>query len=728
MPKHYTDSRPATRIFTSLLILLAAIPLAYASGNQPIVTTDLLRIKQPLSIHYSPDGTQILYVLRTITDDEENSGQYRYDNQLHLMPADGSGEARQLTFGRHGAAQPDWSPDGSRIAFVRNAGDKPQIFVLTLGGGEARQLTHIESGAGNPKWSPDGRRILFTTSVGYRSIGGHGLLPEPAHKWDFEKPVLEKPFRSGDTRPDPDGTMDEIRAWLRENEDNLNPNVINRLNFLSERGLQAEITFSHLLTIASDGSEEPVAVTRGYQSYAAGEWSPDGTRIVFTGARYTNIHPDRSELSSIFIANTDGSATETLISIDDYSVFNPAFSPDGRYISFLASNRSDRGYAQTQAGIFDTRNQSYRLISSELDRSAGNLKWSDNGRYIYIVAPTNGGFPVYRYDLNRSDWRKLGDHETGIQDYTLRGNSIAYVLTEASNPFEIYTARDDMSRPRRLSELNTGWLANKRLSLPEKHTITTSDGFEIEYWIMKPAFYEDAQRYPLLVQIHGGPSAMWGPGEASMWHEFQLFAAMGYGIVYSNPRGSGGYGRDFQHGNHQDWGFGPMNDVLAAAGMAEELPWTDQDRMFVTGGSYGGYLVAWIVAHDHRFRAAAAQRGVYELTTFMGEGNAWRLIPDRFGGYPWEPEIREILFRESPYSWVDQIETPLLILHGDVDLRTGVSQSEMLYKSLKILEKPVEYVRYPGADHELSRSGNVVQRFDRLLRMIEFFERYRQGD
>jgi dipeptidyl aminopeptidase/acylaminoacyl peptidase len=188
---------------------------------------------------------------------------------------------------------------------------------------------------------------------------------------------------------------------------------------------------------------------------------------------------------------------------------------------------------------------------------------------------------------------------------------------------------------------------------------------------MKPAEFDAAKKYPLLLQIHGGPAAMWGPGEESMWFEFQYFAARGYAIVYSNPRGSLGYGHDFQKANYQNWGERPAADVLTATDLAAKAAHVDRARQVITGGSYGGYLVAWIVAHDHRFKAAVAQRGVYHLPTFFGEGTAWRLVPTAFGGYPWEPATRDLLERESPFNYVAQIKTPLLIQHGDVDRRTG---------------------------------------------------------
>jgi len=241
---------------------------------------------------------------------------------------------------------------------------------------------------------------------------------------------------------------------------------------------------------------------------------------------------------------------------------------------------------------------------------------------------------------------------------------------------------------------------------------------------MEPAGRKPGKKYPLVLEIHGGPSSMWGPGEYSMWHEFQLLCSLGYGVVYCNPRGSGGYGFDFRYANYRDWGHGPANDILAVASEVAHLEWVDPERQVVTGGSYAGYMTAWIVTQDHRFKAAVAQRGVYELSTFFGEGRAWRLVPNHFGGFPWEREAREHLDLNSPQTYAANIRTPLLIIHADNDIRTGLIQSEMLYKSLKELNRPVEYVRYPREGHELSRSGEPKHRMDRLSRIIEFFERY----
>jgi dipeptidyl aminopeptidase/acylaminoacyl peptidase len=288
----------------------------------------------------------------------------------------------------------------------------------------------------------------------------------------------------------------------------------------------------------------------------------------------------------------------------------------------------------------------------------------------------------------------------------------------------VYVGDAAMKNVKVITELNSNWLKSKKLVIPEKHVFTNNAGQEVEYWVMKPANYTPGKKYPLLLEIHGGPSAMWGPGESSMWHEFQYFCAKGYGVVYSNPRGSGGYTEAFLRANVNDWSRGPASDVLTALDKTVAEGWADTSKLCVTGGSYAGYLVAWLLGNDQRFKAACAQRGVYDLRTFFGEGNAWRLVPSYFGGYPWEKTTYDIIERESPINYVQNVRTPLIMFHGENDLRTGVISSEQFYKSLKVLGRPVEYVRHPGATHEITRSGNNRQRMDQMLRTYEFFERY----
>ncbi len=468
----------------------------------------------------------------------------------------------------------------------------------------------------------------------------------------------------------------------------------------------------------------PKPITRGYYNYGQAEWTPDG-RIVLITQGDSLGHPDRSIRNRIVRVDADGSGWSTLLTDPERTFSQPSLSPDGKYLAFVTS------LAPTHPGLLDQAHVGVLSMTDlkkpmifDFDRSAGNLTWAKDGKGMYFTASANGGVPAYRMEVPSGKVERLTDFLFGVTDFAISGKEVLYVKTEVANPSELYRADLAFKKEEQLSHHNTDWVKTRALSYPEKRTLTNSEGQTIDYWIMKPTFLEDGKKYPLVLEMHGGPTAMWGPGEASMWHEFQFLCSQGYGIVYANPRGSGGYGVDFMKANYRDWGTGPAEDVLAAATEAAKEAWVDSARQVITGGSYAGYLTAWIVGHDNRFKAAFAQRGVYELTTFMGEGNAWRLVPGYFGGYPWEEETAASMRANSPQTFVQNINTPLLIKHGENDLRTGVIQSELLYKSLKILGKDVEYVRMPGATHELSRSGDPRQRIDRILRIYEFFERY----
>jgi dipeptidyl aminopeptidase/acylaminoacyl peptidase len=371
-----------------------------------------------------------------------------------------------------------------------------------------------------------------------------------------------------------------------------------------------------------------------------------------------------------------------------------------------------------------TLNDPKSIKTFSFDRNKNNLRWSADEKSIYFTAQSNGAAPIYRLDLNTQKIIALTNNEAGISQLEVLPKQLVYAQTDINNPSELYRSEANGEQAQRLTSLNTDWIQSKKLSIPEKHSFLNEKNQSIEYWVMKPVNYEAGKKYPLLLEIHGGPSSMWGPGEASMWHEYQYFCSQGYGVAYSNPRGSGGYGLDFLKSNMNDWGTGPTRDVLTALDLTVKEGWADTSKLLVTGGSYAGYLVAWIIAHDQRFAAACSQRGVYDLSTFFGEGNAWRLVPNYFGGYPWQDPTRNILQRESPITYVENIKTPYIIFHGDNDRRTGFVQSEMLYRSLKVMNRPVEYVRHPNGTHELTRSGVNRQRIDQMLRTYEFFERW----
>ncbi|HUR66249.1 MAG TPA: S9 family peptidase [Chitinophagaceae bacterium] len=709
---------------SSYLLLISVIGLCQ-NGNDPVKVTDMLKIRSATGINISKDGSKAVFTVTAIEPDGDSKVEYKYVTQVWMVNTDGSSAPRQLT-SKENSTQPVFSPDGKQIAFVRVVDGKAQLFLLSLDGGEAIQLTKHKYGAGNPRWSPEGKQILFAASVPLRELLADSMLnPGKAlPTWPSEKPGIEKnqQFKISSAKSDPDGNMEEIRAYLNNNATDRKAKVAYKLNFLDEMDVNTDMSFTHFFVTDANPDTKPFAITKGFYRFNSVEYSPDGKQIIMAADIDSTENPDRSLEGEIYIANADGTNLRKILGEAGKNYNSPRISPSGKWLAFQYSNTSFVSIATL--AVMPVNGSVKDKIDISFDRTKGNILWSDDERYIYFSAQSNGGQPVYRADLGSKKVEQLSDYESGILNFDLSGNKIVFVKTEINNPFEVYTANAAMENPKRLSNFNTAWLDNKKLSIPEKQSFTNEKGMKIEYWIMKPTNFEPGKKYPLLLEIHGGPSSMWGPGESSMWHEYQYFCSKGYAVVYCNPRGSGGYGLDFLRGNINDWGAGPTRDVLAVLDKTIAKGWADTSRLLITGGSYAGYLVAWIIAHDQRFAAASSQRGVYDLATFFGEGNAWRLVPNYFGGYPWEATTKATLERESPINYVQNIRTPYIIFHGDNDRRTGFVQSEMMYKSLKALGRPVEYVRHPGATHELTRSGNNRQRIDQMLRTYEFFERW----
>jgi dipeptidyl aminopeptidase/acylaminoacyl peptidase len=710
------------KIIPLLFLLLSLSVLHAQNGNEPMKVTDLLRVKTLGTLSLNKDGSKALFTVLSTEPDGESKLEFKNSTQIWLANTDGSTEPKQLT-GKENASQAVFSPDGKQIAFVRAVEGRSQIFLLPLDGGEAIQLTRHKYGAGSPRWSPDGKKILFSASIPLKDLLKDTVLNpgKEVPRWPMEKPGLDnKQFLNNNAKADPDGNMEEVRSYLTGNENDRKAKVFTKLNFLDETDVNPDMSFNHFFIQEIKADAKPVPVTRGFYRFNYAEFTPDGNQLVLAGDIDSTEHPDRSLEGQIYLVNTDGSKLRKLLGEPGKNYNSPRISPSGKWLAFQYSNTSFVSIATLAIMPLNGGTP----VDMPFDRSKGNITWGQDDQYIYFNAQSNGGQPVYRASVSSKKVEQLTDYNSGISGFDIAGNKMAYIQTSINSPFELYAADALAKQPRKLTQFNSNWIATKKLSIPEKHSFKNEKGMEIEYWVMKPTEYEPGKKYPLLLEIHGGPSAMWGPGESSMWHEYQYFCSKGYGVVYCNPRGSGGYGLDFLRGNVNDWGAGPTSDVLTALDKAVAEGWADTGKLMVTGGSYAGYLVAWIIAHDQRFAAACSQRGVYDLATFFGEGNAWRLVPNYFGGYPWEAAAKATIERESPIHYVEKIHTPYIIFHGDNDRRTGFVQSEMLYKSLKALGRPVEYVRHPNATHEITRSGNNRQRIDQMLRTWEFFERW----
>ncbi|GAB1445181.1 S9 family peptidase [Flammeovirgaceae bacterium] len=704
-------------------ISLELLPyLIFGQTKKPIVTSDLMKIVNASQVEVSPDGSRAIMVVTSKAVKDESD--YYYTRHLYLSNLSTVEEAKQLTYGDKSAGQPVWSPDGKKIAFVRVEKNKPQIWLMSLDGGEPYPITKSKNGASSPQWSPDGKSILYSSSIPYHEIDSK--LP-----WNYERPGRkyndEPNFKSmssdqkKQTKASQDGSIDEVRAWLAKNASQGNPRVFINESFQAENNLYTDLSFTHLF-IKDLSKDEEAQITDGFQNFLGAQWSPDGKNLIAHSRAY-KVHPDRDMDTDLWSIDPTTKSAKLFLSYSGYSSSNPIYSPDGKQIAFNVKPENDIYTAQSQIAVVSANGSNPKVLTASLDRDSYNASWSKDNQSIYFTAGSEGDGILFKVSAKGGKISKVIERDdVSVSGFALNGDRLVYTMATIENPSEVYLMNLKDKSQRQLTKLNE-WVNGKIISVPKEYWVTRPDGVKVQYWVMEPVGKKTGVKYPTILYMHGGPAGMYGP--LSQWDEFQLEASWGYGIVFANPRGSSGYGDKFKKGNMKDWGHGPAGDILGSLDdAAKNNDWIDQDQLFLAGGSYAGYMVAWIVGHDHRFKAANAQRGVYDLVTFLGEGNQYRLVPSYFGGYPWDAKSKDLIYSESPLSYVDQIKTPLLIMHNDKDLRTGVIQSEMLYKSLKLLNKPVEYIRYPDEGHELSRSGNPLRMMDRNIRIIEFFERY----
>ena len=706
-------------IFYFLLLFSSYFSIAQQNTLKPIEVTDMLKIKTIGKPQISPDGLHVLFSIMEIKDDVDKKGDFTYVTQLYLGEMK-SKSYRALTSGKYSISSPSWSPDGNSILFSRDMGNKTQAYIMKLNGGEPMALTSSSKGVMNPVWSNDGQFVFYQERKSMKEYlldslnNPSKLIPS----WNIEKPKLDANVYSKSSKSNPNGSLNEVRAYLYQNEKDKKAKVINRLNFQEETTTTGEFPINLLFKIAVNGSSKPVLINNPYELWA--EWieTPKGIIAIIPVDSVT--HPDRVLDYKIVLYNRLANHYSTLIEKKGFAYSSINLSPDANWITYVETSTSI-----VRNGTLKILNlNNFDMIEVPMDRVVTQIKWSENSESIYFTAQDRGGAPFFVYNIKAKKVKQITSEVDGILGFDAKDGNLIYSKTCINNPSELYVNDLEGKLESIFTNENSTWLVGKSISKPIKKSFINKKGQRVEYWVMKPINYQTGTQYPLVVDIHGGPSAMWGTGEASMWHEFQYYASKGLGVVYGNPRGSGGYGSDFLAANVKDWGAGPMADIMKMTDLAVNEGWVDTTQLVVTGGSYAGYLVTWMLGHTNRFKVACSQRGVYELSTFFGEGNAWRLNPRYFGGYPWEKTTRVILDRESPLTYVQNIRTPLIIFHGENDLRTGVIGSEMLYKSLKILGRDVEYVRHPDASHEITRAGNNRQRIDQMLRTYEFFSRY----
>ena len=676
-----------------------------SSTLHAITVEDLYKLQPTSQPHISPDGRRVAFVLTTI--DERT---YEYHSAIWVAPVEG-GEARRFSGGPSSAYSPAWSPDGRWLAFVsdregeatlhgekvtkKHGKGKAQIWLLPTDGGEARQLTFMQHGASNPSWSPDGKSILFSAQVG------------PADEETDDGKAIPK-VRVID------------RLWYR----------LDGVGYIYERR-------SHLFLVNIDGGEAE-QLTDGDWDDSDPAWSPDGSRIAFTSSR----GEDRWQLPCpdvYTLAIRNGGELRRLTN-GSIACSAPSWSPDGKTIAFLASLKlrsgghtdvytipanAERGQATCLTQDFEGSFQDWTNSDVGDEHLAPAPAWSADGKSLYALASHRGATRVFALSTTGTNGqpRALTPGNSHARDFSIdrAAHTMALLIGSATRVQEIFALTLDSSGElRRLTSFNEALLSEMRLSTPEYMPYTGADGWPMDGWVMKPIGFDPAKKYPLIVQIHGGPATQYGYG---FFHEMQLMTTAGYVVLFTNPRGSLGYGREFTLSVRGAWGEKDSLDILAGIDALLRQGYIDEQRIGVIGGSYGGFMTNWLIGHSDRFRAAVADRSVTNLFSDFGSGDfGWTFADDELDATPWDDLERYL--RMSPISYVKNIHTPLLIIHSEQDLRCNIEQAEQLFASLKYLGREVLFVRFEGQSHGMSRGGHPKHRVERLKHIMRWFEKY----
>ena len=690
------------------LLLAAAVP--GAQGKRPITETDLFKFTWLADPQISPDGATVAFV-RVTVNEKDNT----YETSLFAVPAAGGAEPRRLTSGTRDTA-PRWAPDGKRLAFVRavekdGKAQPAQIYLLAMDGGEARPLSDGAGAAGSPVWSPDGSRIAFTSAVGAKTADA----PNPAaeHKSDVEVVT---------------------RAVYRENG---NPGYVDTTHH------------SHIFTIVTVSdtvARQPQQLTDGAFDESGPQWSPDGATIYFTSTRV--LEPYVDELGDELYAVPAGGGAITKIAAIEGSIGNIAVSPDGKRIAFVGTERGKpiRSYSQPDLWVTDTTpgstpknlTASYDYdISSGIggDQSAPRgqnrkpIVWSPDGRKVAVVAAEHGSSNLKLVDMATGRVTPLTDTAQDVAAYSAsaQGNRFAAVLSTQTNIGDIFLLdySPTSSEPHRtqITHVNEALLKDIRQSEPEELWYTSFDGKNIQGWILKPPDFDAAKKYPLILEIHGGPHGAYGNVYT---HEFQWMAAKGYVVLFTNPRGSTSYGQDFGNLIQYHYPGDDYKDLMAGVDEVVKKGYVDPNRLGVTGGSGGGLLTNWTITQTQRFKAAVAQRDIADWYGFWFTADFTLFQPTWFRKAPWEAP--QDFAARSPITHVANVTTPLMLVNGDADYRTPASDGgEMMFRALKYRKIPTVMVRFPRETHELSRSGEPWHRVERLQHIVGWMDQWLMG-
>ncbi|MGN6483958.1 MAG: S9 family peptidase [Thermomicrobiales bacterium] len=657
-------------------------------SGRPFAIDDLYAYALPGEPVVSPDGTRAVTAVMTI-DKEANA----YRSALWLVPVDGAGRPRKLTAGKASDSSPRWSPDGTKIAFISTRDDKkPQLFVLPVDGGEAIQITTLENGAGNPAWAPDSRRIAFTSSVASQA---------------------NPPSDAGAT----DADESDVKVITSA-----------RYKFDGRGFLEDKV--SHIFTVDTESPDaDPIQLTSGQFNHQSPAWSPAGHEIAFAANRDEGW--DMSAACDIWTIPASGGEPRRLTTGGEFH--NPVWSPDGTHLAFTGSADVPPIVVNQQLWTCTATGEGLRSLSAGIDRSIGDssmsspgagistppIAWTPDGSAVDALVGDRGSTVVVRFPLD-GEVTQLSPSGRHISAFAhAGGNRLVVTAADPTTPFELRLLDLDAGTETPLTTFNAEWLAKIGVAMPEEFWIGVNDA-AIQCWLLRPAGNTATSApVPMVLYVHGGPH---GQFSNALFHELQLYAAKGWALLFINPRGSVGYGEDFAQQVARHWGEADTPDFLGAIDHAISLGGIDPNRLGVTGGSYGGFITNWLLGHTDRFRAAATDRSICNMTSMAGTDDIAlvSLVPEL--GTPWENADR--YWELSPLKYVANVTTPCLVVHSENDFRCPMEQGEQWFMALKQLGVPTKFVRFPGESHGLSRNGGPKHRVERLEHTLAWFDEY----
>ena len=678
------------RMLQLALTLLAGAALARPAPAQETASDTLLTVnhyldwEQVADPQISPDGAQVIYTRRWVNKVED-----KWDSALWIMNADGS-HNRFLVKG----SDARWSPDGMRILYLADGEPKgTQLFVRWMdAAGASSQVTRVTEKLSDPKWAPDGKAIAFVM-----------LVPDST-VWSISLP---KP---------PEGAK-----WTPA------PRVVDGLHYRQDRVGYMTQGFTHLFVVPADGGTAR-ALTSGHWNVGARfdglvlgagyDWTPDGRTIVFDGLRDTTW--DRQyQVSRIYGLDVGSGAIRTLVSRPGFWA-NPAVSPDGKSVAFTGYDSTGQTHRTADLWVMGIDGSGGRDLSKSLDRDPDNLRWAPDGKSVYFTAPDRGSINVRYADLAGG----VRDVTQGAQVVSLASlaRTLVAVGVRSDPEHGADVVRLDLRRPQgltRLTAVNDDVLGNKRLSKVEEVGYTSTGGARVQGWIVKPPAFDPTRKYPLILEIHGGPFAMYNVGFSYM---FQNFAANGYVVLFINPRGSTRYGDAFSNAIDHNYPGPDYDDLMAGVDAVIGKGFVDTTRMYVSGCSGGGVLSSWVIGHTGRFAAAAVRCPVIDWISMAGQTDI-PLFTYSFFHQPFWDKPEEWLAHSSLMQ-VGHITTPTLLMTGELDRRTPIPQTEEFYAALKVRGVPTVMLRF---NEEYHGTGSKPSNFMRTqLYMMSWFQKYRR--